>query len=48
MTPERIAEIRLMPPDNWRIIHELLDALAAANSELSRLRSSPAPEGGAA
>lgn len=27
MTPERIAEIRLMPHDNWRIVHELLDAL---------------------
>lgn len=43
MTPERIAEIRAMPHDNWRIVHELLDALDAANAELSRLRSSPAP-----
>lgn len=43
MNPERIAEIRRMPHDNWRIVHELLDALDAANAELSRLRSSPAP-----
>ena len=43
MTPERIAEIRAMPHDNWRIVHELLEALDAANAELSRLRSSPAP-----
>lgn len=46
MNPERIAEIRRMPHDNWRIVHELLDALDAANAELSRLRSSPAPVGG--
>lgn len=44
MTPERIAEIRAMPHDNWRIVHELLEALDAANAELSRLRSSPARE----
>ena len=39
MTPERIAEIRTMPHDNWRIVHDLLD-------EIQRLQSSPAPVGG--
>lgn len=35
MTPERIAEIRSMPHDNWRIVHELLDAIDAANASAS-------------
>ncbi len=39
MTPERIAEIRTMPHDNWRIVHDLLD-------EIQRLQPSPAPVGG--
>ncbi len=38
MTPERIAEIRLMPHDNWRIIHELLDAIEAAQQEIADLK----------
>lgn len=46
MTPERIAEIRTMPHDNWRIVRELLDALDAANAELQRLRSSQDVPGG--
>lgn len=38
MTPERIAEIRALPHDNWRIVHELVDAIEAARAELASLR----------
>lgn len=51
MTPERIAEVLSIARSSIaegynltnREIGELLDALDAANAELSRLRSSPAP-----
>lgn len=53
MTPERIAEIRLLEKHlcaSGRIvggvIRETLDALDAANAEIQRLQSSPAPVGG--
>lgn len=39
MTPERIAEIRQMPHDNWLLVHELLDAIEAANGTIDSLRA---------
>lgn len=33
MTPERLAEIRLMPHDNWRIVRELLDHIAQLEAQ---------------
>jgi hypothetical protein len=47
MTPERIAELRQLVQNGFdlgrALSEDLLDALDAANAELSRLRSSPAP-----